>query len=109
MAAKKQKKTPTPKRRPGDNIKLDFIVPDDMVCEFADNLLVIHTQNEFVLSFMQTRFPTILKPEDVHKLTTVESVCISRIIVTPAMMEQMITALQTNFDKYKAAHQKAGK
>jgi hypothetical protein len=38
-------------------VALEFVLPDDMVSQFADNLVVAHTNNEFILSFTQTQHP----------------------------------------------------
>ncbi|MCA1621844.1 MAG: DUF3467 domain-containing protein [Acidobacteria bacterium] len=72
-------------------------LPENVPVIFSDGLVVTHTQNEFVLSFMQNRHPLALTTEDVVKVKEIESRCIVRIIVTPGQMQEIVEALNRNF------------
>ncbi len=110
MAAKKAKKASVKYRSRETaqprQVALEFVLPDDMVSQFADNLVIAHTGNEFILSFLQTQHPLITKPEEAAKLTSVEARCVARIVVTPAGMDQIVDAMQKNLERYQSSFKK---
>lgn len=112
MAAKKARKKSTVARSQeplaSKKVALDFTLPDGMVGQFADNMIVSHTGNEFILSFTQTLHPLVVKPEEAEKITSVEARCVARVILTPAGMNQIVEALQTNLERYQKSVEKKG-
>jgi hypothetical protein len=59
---------------------------------YANNTVVSHTKEEFVIDFMMVAPPT--------------GTVTSRVIVTPAHMKRMFAALKDNISKYEKAHGK---
>jgi hypothetical protein len=81
------------------NVPIVRQLPPDLVMHFVDSTIVTHTENEFILSFLQTQHPLAASKEEVQKVTQVVSECVARIVVTPRHMEQIVSALQTNLEK----------
>jgi hypothetical protein len=100
-------------RRPGStsapfNIKgtarefpVQVYVPEDLSIQYADAFIVHHSDEEFVVSFMQLQYPIALTEEDYRKIRVVESLCFSRIALTPRRLEVLIDVLQQNLASYK--------
>ena len=49
-------------KSPPDQVSLpvNFLIPDNMVSRYATNLLVQHTEQEFVISYFEARPPVVL-------------------------------------------------
>jgi hypothetical protein len=80
---------------------------DDAVAQYATNLVVQHTENEFVLSFYQVHSPIILGDEEErqHQLEQIDSVpatCVGRIVISPRRMRKFLSALQQNYEGFVA-------
>jgi hypothetical protein len=58
--------------------------------QFANNLVVSHTQEEFVLDFMLIHPP--------------KGLLVNRIIVTPGHYKRIVAALQDNLKKFEEQH-----
>ncbi|MBI4734262.1 MAG: DUF3467 domain-containing protein [Rubrobacteridae bacterium] len=54
---------------------------------YANNMLVQHTKEEFIMDYMMISQPT--------------GIVTARVIVSPSHMKRMIAALQENVDKYE--------
>ena len=82
-------------------LPLDFVVPDNLLSVFSDNLTVQHNQamGVFILSFFQTNIPLAIDPA----IEKIQSRCIARIVVTPNHMEKLVCALHDNLESYKKA------
>jgi hypothetical protein len=59
---------------------------------YANNMIVSHTKEEFILDFMILAPPT--------------ATVTSRVIVSPAHMKRILTALQENMAKYEKSYGK---
>lgn len=103
---KKNAKSAKPTARVGKerNIDLRFILPPDLPIHYVDNIQITHTPSEFVISFMQSRPPLLRSEKEWEKVTSIESVCVSRIILNPAKMQTFVQALTANFKKYFASY-----
>jgi len=85
---------------------IKWIVPDDLVSQYATNLVIQHTAHEFSISFFELRRPVILgSPEEqralVERIDSIPAICVARIIVSPERMEQFINAMQENLQRYR--------
>jgi hypothetical protein len=66
-------------------------IPDEMQGGvFANNTMVAHSREEFVLDFLMTAPPT--------------GRVVSRVIVTPGHLKRLIATLQDNLQKYERQH-----
>jgi len=86
-------------------IPIEWRVPEDLKTHYATNLVIQHTNQEFIISFFETKNPIILgTPDEVksqyEKIKSVKADCVARIVVTPKRMEDFIKVIQTNLDKF---------
>ncbi|MCP4682431.1 MAG: DUF3467 domain-containing protein [Desulfobacterales bacterium] len=86
-------------------IPIDWHVPEDVASQYANNMVVQHMDNEFVLSFFET-FPPIIvgSSEDikgkVDEVKDVRAKCVARIIIPQNKMKSLIQALDANLDRF---------
>ena len=74
--------------------------PQDVISRYATNMLVQHTEDEFVISFFEIH-PPIITPATEQLPEFVEAECVARIIVNENRLDQFIEALQTNLNNYR--------
>ena len=71
--------------------KLPIQMPDDVLPgRYANQMMVAHTREEFVLDFINL-FPP-------------GGVVTARVIVSPGHLKRMIRAMRENLDRYEAVH-----
>lgn len=95
------------KQKPDPYIKLpiEWHTPEGLISRYANNIIVQHTPQEFIVSFFETQPPLMLgnSEETAKQLKTMKSVrslCVSRIIISPDRIGDFINALQTNYQNY---------
>jgi len=81
-------------------------IPDDLETRYANNLIVQHTEHEFIISFFQTIPPPIIgTPAEidaqVKRMGALKSKCVARIVVSSGKMENFVQALQDSVRKYQ--------
>lgn len=81
------------KLRPPSEVRLpiNWVFPDDTVSRYATELLIQHTDQEYILSFFETRLPvTVPNAEStegpMRSTESVDVVCVARIVVSPKRM-----------------------
>jgi len=84
-------------------LPLEWYVPEDIVSQYANNIVVQRGDNEFIVSFFQTIPPLIIgSPENIKaqfdRVEEVRSKCVARIIIAPEKMGRFIQALSTNYE-----------
>ncbi len=77
-----------------------------MPCQYATNLVVQHTEHEFIISFFRASPPIMLEPLEEAKaraleLGKVRAECVARIVVAPGRMPEFVEVLQQNLARYK--------
>ena len=71
--------------------KVSIQMPDDVLPgKYANQMMVAHTREEFVLDFINL-FPP-------------GGVVTSRVIVSPGHLKRMIRAMRENLERYEAVH-----
>ena len=71
--------------------KLPIQMPDDVLPgKYANQMMVAHTREEFVIDFINL-FPP-------------GGVVTARVIVSPGHLKRMIRAMRENLDRYEAVH-----
>ena len=73
----------------------------------ATNLLVQHTDHEFVLSFFETAPPIVLNEKD-FEIDKVTAECVARVVIAPKRMQQFIDTLQKSLEKYNLREAEKG-
>lgn len=86
-------------------VPIEWHVPENIVSQYATNLVVQHSEHEFRLYFFEIQPPLLLgTPEERQaKLEQIESVraeCVARIIVAAERMPEFVRVLQENLDRY---------
>jgi hypothetical protein len=84
--------------------RVDNYIPEDVKAFYSDAMIALHTEHEFILSFLQTEFPVAQSNEELKQVKTVRRRCIAQIIINPKQAEAILKVLQENIDKYAAAH-----
>lgn len=103
------RKRTTAKQAPlGKQLPIRWVIPEGFVSLAATNLVVQHTEHEFVISFFQVPPPILLgEPEEIAKtveaMKEVEAHLVARIIVASGRMGEFVTVLTQNFERFKAA------
>ena len=85
---------------PRVTIRVENYLPDDLLTHYSDGLTVVHTENEFVISFLQTQFPIAATKEELEQVEVLKRRCVARVIVSPQQMGKLIEALQENSRKF---------
>ncbi len=72
---------------------------------YATNMVVQHTEHEFIISFFEAYPPIVLgAPEErkaaLEQIESVPAVCVARVIVAPERLAEFIQVLQDNLDNY---------
>lgn len=85
-------------------IPIEWNISDDIVARYATNMLVQSGENEFFVSFFESRPPLLLgTPEQISKqvigLKSVKANCVAQIIISAEKMPSFIEALQTSLKR----------
>jgi hypothetical protein len=89
-------------------IPIEWYTPDSIITRYASDILVQHSDHEFVISFWELHKPIVLGNEEeeiIKQLEGIKSVkkeCVARVVVAPERMESFIKALQNNFAKFRS-------
>jgi len=92
----------------GKVVKLNYVYPDNLQSNFITSLIVQHEPNFFTLSFFEIFAPPILGESDEEKKAIINSInqvnakCVSRIIVTPEKMKEIVKVMSDNLKSYEA-------
>jgi hypothetical protein len=105
MLASPVKEVPMSEERPEETkgLPLEWHIPDELSCQYATNLVVQHTEHEFIISFFRASPPILLGPaEDVEekfaRLKSVRAECVARVIVAPGRMKEFVQVLKKNLE-----------
>ncbi len=74
---------------------------EDVVGIFADLAMVQHGGGVFTLSFFQNQLPPTEDINIVRGLSEVPTKCVARIVITPALVEQLADAMMSNMGKFR--------
>ena len=82
-------------------VPINWSYPEDLKTNFVTNLVVQHTDQEFILSFFETLPPLLLGEVKKEDLKSVNAKCVARVVVTPKRMEEFINVMQSNLNIFK--------
>lgn len=93
-------------------IRLEFRVPSGLTGQYATNIVVQHTEHEFIVSFFQVENPFLLgTPEEnralLEQLGKVPAYCVGRVIVAAERMPAFVRVMKQNLDKYRRKKEEA--
>lgn len=86
-------------------LPIDFHVPEGYVSRYATNLVVQHTEHEFIITFFEIVPPLILgtnKEDKLRNLDAIRAECVGRIIVARDRMPDFVEALRINLETMTA-------
>jgi len=90
----------------GIAVPIEWCYPDNIISGYATNVIVQHTEHEFILSFFEVRPPILLgsseelKEKALH-IKSIKAECVARIIVSAERMPNFVRVLQDNLSKYQ--------
>ena len=87
-------------------IPVENYLPDNVSTYYSDGATVLHSANEFVISFLQTEFPLAMSSEDLKQVKSLRRRCIARVIVSPAQFEALAKVFRDQMDKYVESYRK---
>jgi len=82
---------------------VEWQIPEDMPILWANNFVIQHTANEFVLTFFQTVPPILIRPtrQDLEAIESVPARAVARIALTPHGVRQMLEAITENYEAFQ--------
>jgi hypothetical protein len=99
-----------PVEPPTDEKSLPIRFDTSEAPRYATNLVVQHTDHEFIISFFQVMPPLLVGPpeakaEQVKQLTEIKGTCVGRVIVPATRMHEFVEVFKANFEKYQSKQQ----
>lgn len=95
-----------PKEHPKEvEVPIEWYIPESLVWHYATNMIVQHTDHEFVLSFFEMKPPVIIgvpTQEALENLKSIRATCVAQIIVAKDRMPAFLEAIRTNFEKFES-------
>ena len=73
---------------------------EDCPLVFSNNMLVQHTEHEFIITFAQVHPPIILRDEDAVEIKSVLAKAAVRVVLSPTRVPELIGILTQNYEKY---------
>ncbi len=91
-------------------LPIDWHFPEGLQSRYANNVLVQAGKFELVIAFFEVQIPLLLgSPEEnkvkLKEMGSVQAECVSKIIVSPEVVPALISALQTELEKYQSQKQ----
>ena len=85
-------------------VPLEWYVPGGTISRYATNMIVQHTDQEFVISFFESAPPLLIGRPTKEQLEglKVRAECVARIIITKERMPIFLETLHTNFERFMA-------
>jgi len=86
-------------------VPIEWHISEDIDSKYATNLVIQHSEHEFIINFFEMHPPLILgAPDQVReqwqKIESVQAKCVARIIVSPDRMQEFIDVMQAGLNKY---------
>jgi len=87
---------------------LEWYIPEGLDVVWANNVVVQHQEQDFLVTFFQVASPILLgaSKEELEAIKSVRATAVARIALSPTHMERLIRALQDNFAKWKMKQKK---
>ena len=88
-------------------LPVEWHFAEGLQSRYANNMLVQAGQYEVVISFFEMQSPLLLgSPEEnkekLKQLGAIRAECVSKVIVSPEVVPRLISALQTELEKYQS-------
>jgi hypothetical protein len=90
-----------------DEIRLpiEWIIDENTPSGYATNLIIQHTNHEFIISFFEMKPPLLVGEADEQRnqakmIGSIKARCISQITINAERMPQFLEALNTNYEQF---------
>jgi hypothetical protein len=92
----------------GYRLPIEWHFPSNIVGRYATNIVVQHTEHEFIVSFFEAYPPIVLgdpkeRQATLEQLSSVPAVCVARLIVAPERLAEFVKVLQDNLEKHSSS------
>ncbi len=92
----------------GVSLPIDLHVPDTLHNQYVHNVIVQPGQHEITLFFFETHIPPYVGSPEANreyllKRGSVRFECVSKLVVAPQLIPEIIKALQIGLDSYNAS------
>jgi hypothetical protein len=89
----------------GVPLRVGWHFPEGIQSRYADNVLVQVGQHDMIISFFETQIPILLGQPEMNKelleaLGTIRADCVSKIVVSPDFIPELIKALEIGLANY---------
>lgn len=86
-------------------IPIDWHFPEGLITRYANNVIVQHTDEEFIISFFEILPPVLLGSreevkEKFEEIKKIPANCVARIIVPANAMSVFVSAITDNWGNY---------
>lgn len=93
----------------GQSLPIEWYVPEGLPQLYANNLVIQHTDSEFILSFFAAQLPILLEEDPVSaarlgQIDTLRARCVAQIIISPPRMKGFLDALERNYARFAQQH-----
>lgn len=91
--------------KPKVHVPIEWHISENIDSKYATNLVIQHSEHEFIINFFEMRRPLILgNPDQIReqwqKIESVRAECVAQIIVSPDRMQEFIDVMQAGLNKY---------
>jgi hypothetical protein len=96
---------PNPTQRKEIELPIQWVVPDSLVARYANNLIVQHSEHEYIISFFETKPPLIvgeITKEALDSIKSIRATCVAQIIVAKDRFPGFVEAMQANIEKFQS-------
>lgn len=88
-------------------VPIEWDIPPSIVTRPAMNIVVQHTEHEFVISFFEVHPPFVLGSDEekgaiAERITSVRAECVARVTVAAGRMPEFVEVLRRNLEAYQA-------
>jgi hypothetical protein len=83
-------------------LPIEWYVPDATVTKYATNMVIQHTEHEFILSFFEVAPPLLIgtpSKEVLEGLKSIRAECVARIVIARDRMPGFVEILRTNLEQ----------
>lgn len=91
---------------PDVTIPVEYYLPENVPTYYSDAITILHSANEFVISFCQTDYPLATSKEDLQQVKLIKRRCVARVIISPAQFKALTEAAQDQMDKFNQSYRK---
>jgi len=92
------------------SLPITYTFPANLLSRYANNVVVVPGQQEITIAFFEVQMPILMGNIEEMRLQLTQigaapAECVSRIIVTPEVLRDVIRTLQRGLDIYESVHQ----